>query len=191
MHNKNWSRRGFTKAIISAQALIASGALALPLGCVETKNNEADGSLDLNRQDVLKYAMDTVIPANDKMPSASQVGGLSYIINILKELPELAPLFVSLSDKIELHSRQQWRSNFSDLAEDQRHEVIARIERNEPELFKILKDFTYESYYTNKKVFALIGYNPYPTGSSGPEMEPFDAKLLDRVKSTPPMYTKI
>jgi hypothetical protein len=69
--------------------------------------------------------------------------------------------------------------------------VLTTIEQTEPELFKILKDFTYESYYTNKAVHELISYEPYPTGTSGPEMEPFDEKLLDRVKNSPSMYTKI
>ena len=39
--------------------------------------------------------------------------------------------------------------------------------------------------------FFLIKYEPHPTGTLGPKMEPFDEKLLNRVKKTPPMYTKI
>ena len=113
--------------------------------------------------------MDIVIPANQKMPSASEVGSLSYILNILKELPELSPLFFSLTDKIEFQSEKEWRSNFSDLSYDQGYEVLTIIEKTEPELFKVLKDFTYESYYTNTEIYELINYNPYPTGSSGPE----------------------
>lgn len=191
MSSKKWSRRGFTKAVISAQALIASGGLALQLGCDNSKKPLVDSSLNSQRQEVIKSAMDVIIPSSDKMPSASQVGGLNYILNILNELPELEPLFVSISDKIESQSHQEFGSNFIKLDENKRFEVLTVIERSEPQLFKVIKDFTYESYYTNKEVYQLIEYNPYPTGSSGPDMKPFDPKLLDRVRTSPPFYTKI
>ncbi len=191
MHNKKWSRRRFTKAVVSAQALIASGVLTLPLACQETVRSDVDNTLDPNTQKILTHAMDVLIPANEKMPSASQVGSLDYILNILKELPELTPLFAGVADKIETQSEKEWQSSFSDLSDDQGYEVLRFVEETEPELFKVLKDITYESYYTRPEVYELINYNPYPTGSAGPKMEPFDEKLLDRVKTTPPIYTQI
>lgn len=191
MHDKKWSRRSFTKAVVSAQALIASGVISLPLACNETSKSEVGKPLSLDAQNILKKATDIVIPANEKMPSASQVGSLSYILKILEELPELTPLFVSLTDKIDLHSEKEWKSNFTDLSYEQGYQVLTFMEETEPELFKVLKDFTYESYYTNTEVYELINYVPYPTGSSGPEMEAFDIKLLDRVRTIPPFYTKI
>lgn len=191
MNNNKWSRRRFTKAIISAQALMASGALMLPLACVESKNIENDFSLDNSQQETLKYAMDEIIPANEKMPSASKTGSVNYVLNILKELPELAPLFLGITDKIEALSWQKSNSSFSKLNKEKRINVLTSIEQTEPDLFKVLKDFTYESYYTSKEVYELISYEPHPTGTSGPKMEPFDDKLLDRVKNSPSLYTKI
>jgi hypothetical protein len=191
MNNNKWSRRRFTKAIISAQALMASGTLMLPIACVESKNIENDFSLDNSQQETLKNAMDELIPANEKMPSASKIGSVNYVLNILKELPELSPLFIGIIDKIEAQSLQKSNSSFSKLNKEKRINVLTSIEQTEPELFKVLKDFTYESYYTSKEVYELISYEPHPTGTSGPKMEPFDDKLLDRVKNSPPLYTKI
>ena len=191
MNNSKWSRRRFTKAVISAQALMASGALMLPLACVETKKSEGDSSLDNSQQETLKIAMDEIIPANEKMPSASKIGGVNYVLKILEELPDLSPLFISIIDKIEAQSLQQSNSSFSKLNREKRINILTTIEQTEPELFKVLKDFTYESYYTSKEVYELIKYEPHPTGTLGPKMESFDEKLLDRVKNTPPMYTKI
>jgi hypothetical protein len=54
----------------------------------------------------------------------------------------------------------------------------------------VLVNFVYEGYYINEKVWELIGYEPYPTLSAGPEMEPFNEQLLDRVKQTPALYKK-
>lgn len=191
MNKNKWSRRNFSKAIISAQLLIASGFLTLPLACGKSKNDEDNFVLDDSQQETLKWVMDEIIPANEKMPSASKIGSVNYILSILKELPELSPLFIGITDKIEAQSLQKSNSNFSKLNKEERIKVMIAIEQSEPELFKVLKDFTYESYYTSKEVYELIKYEPHPTGTIGPEMRPFDEKLLDRVKNTPPTYTKI
>jgi len=191
MNNNNWSRRKFTKAVISAQALIGSGALTLPLACADTKKTDGDSALDKEQQETLKFAMNEIIPANEKMPAVSKIGGVNYILKILEELPDLSPLFISITAIIESQSLQRANSGFSKLNKEKRITILTAIEQTEPELFKVLKDFTYESYYTNELVYELIKYEPYPTGTSGPKMEPFDEKLLGRVKNTPSMYTKI
>lgn len=191
MNNSNWSRRKFTKAVVSAQVILASGVLTLPLACAESSKTHSDTPLDNSQQETLKFAMDEIIPANDKMPSASKIGSVSYVLKILEELPELSPLFISLTAKIEAQSLQKFNSGFSKVNGEDRIAVLTSLEQTEPELFKILKDFTYESYYTNGAVHELIAYDPYPTGTTGPEMEPFDEKLLNRVKNTPTIYTKI
>lgn len=189
--NNKWSRRRFNKAVISAQFLLASGALTLPLACTKIKKDESDFALDDSQQRTLKFAMDEIIPANKKMPSASEIGSVTYVLNILGELPDLLPLFQSLSDKIEVRSIQNSNSSFSDINKEDRINILTNFEQTDPELFKVLKDFTYESYYTSKEVYELINYEPHPTGTTGPKMESFDEKLLDRVKTSPPMYTKI
>ena len=185
--NQAWSRRRFSKAIISAQLLLASGVLTLPLACAKDKKSKNDSVLDRSQQEILKFAMDEIIPANEKMPSASEVGGVTYILEIIEELPELLPLFEGLITQIDELSNHK----FSKIDKSERITILKTIEENKPELFKVLKDFTYESYYTNDTVFNLIGYEPHPTGTAGPKMEPFDESLLNRVKNLPQMYTKI
>ena len=187
--NNNWSRRRFTKAIVSAQALIASGVLMLPTACNEEKNIE--NILLPEEQDILKITMDELIPSNGTMPSASEVGGVDYVLGILKELKELTPLFKEAIATIKTISLEQKEAHFTDLNKEDRIRILTRMENTSSELFNILKDFTYESYYTNETIHELIGYIGYSTGSAGPAMEPFDEKLLDRIKSLPPLYTKI
>ncbi len=182
-----WSRRRFSKAVVFAQCLLASGTLTLPLACTTTKKSKSDPPLDAAQQETLSWAMDELIPASHDMPSASQVGGVAYIMTLIEELPELAPLFEGLIARIDEASRYQ----FSKMGSPERVTVLKALEEQHPDVFKVLKDFTYESYYTNESVFPLIGYEPHPTGSTGPKMEPFDDALLDRVKQSAPFYTKI
>jgi len=151
--NQTWSRRRFSKAVISAQLLLASGALTLPLACAKTNKTENDSVLDNSQQETLKFAMDEVIPANDEMPSASQVGGVTYILEIIEELPDLLTLFEGLIAQLDEMSDY----NFSKIDKSERIAILKTLEENKPELFKVLKDFTYESYYTNETVYKLIG----------------------------------
>jgi len=191
MDNNKWSRRKFTKAVISAKVLLASGALSLPLACVESKSGHGLATLNESQQKTLKSAMDEIIPANDKMPSASQVGGVNYILKMIGELPEITPLFVKLTDEIESQVSTRSKTDFSNLSSKERIAVLTSIEKNHPELFQVLKDFTYEAYYTSKEIYKLIQYEPHPTGSSGPEMQAFDEQLLNSVKNMPSRYIQI
>ena len=185
--NQTWSRRRFSKAVISAQLLLASGVLTLPLACAKTKKSQTDSVLDNSQQETLKFAMDEIIPANEKMPSASGVGGVTYILEIVEELTDLLPLFESLIANLQELSND----NFSEFSSEKRIAILKKMEETKPELFKVLLNFTYESYYTNETVFKLIGYEPHSTRTMGPKMEPFDESLLERVKNLAPMYTKI
>ncbi len=185
--DQTWSRRRFSKAVVSAQLLLASGALSLPLSCMDKKNSNSSALLSSSDQEILKFAMDGIIPSNAKMPSASDVGGVDYILKILEELPELQPLFRHLLETIEAKSQ----GSFASLSASEQTEILKQMEQTDPDLFKVLKDFTYEAYYLSENVWPLIGYEPHPTGTLGPTMEPFDENLLNRVKNLPPMYTKI
>jgi hypothetical protein len=186
--NHVWSRRKFSKAVISAQLLLASGVLSLSVSC-ETKGKL--NPLKKSQRAILRIAMDDIIPESDKMPPASEIGGLDYISEILIELPDIKALFESLLQKIEANSMQRFDSHFVKLNTDKRTQLLQEFEKTENELFNVLKNFVYESYYLNPLIWERIGYESYPTGSAGPTMEPFDNALLARMQTLSPSYKKI
>jgi hypothetical protein len=190
-HGSTWSRRKFSKAIVSAQLLLASGILSIPLSCADEKTPETTSLLNDAETKTLGLAMDRIIPANSTMPSASEVGAVAYVMAILKDLPDIGPLFKELLVKIEGISQLLFNSDYAGLSASDRTSVLKDLESKHAELFGVLKDFTYEAYYTNESVFPLIGYEPHPTQTLGPNMEPFDPGILNRVKQMPPFYTKI
>ena len=190
-HGSTWSRRKFSKAIVSAQLLLASGVLSLPLSCADEKNPKTTSLLNESESETLGLAMDGIIPANSVMPSASQVGAVSYVLAILDDLPDIAPVFNELLAMIEATSQQLFNSDYVGLSASDWTAVLKDLESNHADLFDVLKEFTYEAYYTNETVFPLIGYEPHPTQTLGPEMAPFDPAVLDRVKQIPPFYIKI
>jgi len=185
-----WSRRKFSKAAFSLQALVAAGALNIPTGCTNetSKNGEI---LNLSQEKLLKLVMDEIIPKSDKMPSASEVGGVDYVLSVFKEYPELVEGFQQVLTKLKEQTKSSAKDEFENLDKQSRVEMLKEFEKAQPDLFSVLQNFVYESYYINEKVWKLIGYEPYPTLSAGPQMEPFDEALLSRVKQMSSLYLSI
>lgn len=185
-----WSRRRFSKAIVSLQAVLAAGVLNIPIGCTNetVKNGEI---LNSSQENLLKLAMDEIIPKSDNMPSASEVGGIEYILSVFKEYPELVDGFQRVLTNLKEHTKASAKVEFEKLDQQSRVAALKEFEQEQPDLFAVLKNLVYESYYINEKVWELIGYEPYPTLSAGPQMDPFDEALLTRVKKMSPFYLKV
>ncbi|HMB64820.1 MAG TPA: gluconate 2-dehydrogenase subunit 3 family protein [Eudoraea sp.] len=185
-----WSRRKFSKAVISLQALVAAGALNIPIACSTKEGRRGGKILSPSLEKLLQLAMDEIIPCTDKMPAASEVQGVQYIFGVLEEYPDLIDGFIQILSELEQQSETSERDSFKNLNRDSRITVLKQYENKKPDNFSVLVNFVYEGYYINEKVWELIGYEPYTTLSAGPEMKPFNEQLLDRVKQTPALYKK-
>ena len=186
-----WSRRKFSKAILSLQALVATGVFNLSSGCKADGQSSQDGILGAIGQNRLQLAMDEIIPSSDTMPSASEVDGINYILKVLDGYPDLLDAFNELLIALNELSNTTKSDNFENLDSDSRIALLKRYEKEQPEKFYVLLNFVYESYYINEKVWKLIGYEPYPTMSAGPKMRPFDKAMLERVKQMSSTYFKV
>ena len=188
IEQNKWSRRKFSKAVLSAQLLLTAGGITIPLSCIKGKSST--GPLNEEALEVLKLVMDELIPGNNKIPKASDIG-VAYILNILDNLEDIAGLFRLALQTIQTNSKNDFKTSFQDLHKSERIAILEELETNESDLFSTLRNFTNESYYLNNKIHSLLGYELYPTGTLGPKMEPFDESLLARVKTISPFYTKI
>ncbi len=182
-----WSRRKFSKAIWSLQMLASSGLLKVTSSC---KNDSKNKEVIENPVDhpILKLAMDEIIPNTHGLPSASEAGGLGYINSIFQEYPELSQSLLELLKQLNGISLSNYKTDFENLDRNERIASLKTFELSRTESFEVLKNLIYESYYINETVWKLIGYQPFPTTSTGPQMEPFDETLLHRVKNLPPLY---
>lgn len=186
-----WSRRKFSKALLSLQILATTGLASTSFNCNTKQESLKKDLLDAKLVPILKLAMDDIIPQSNEMPASSEVGVYEYITVVLKENQELIPAFEQVLIRLNDQSIEFVKNDFIKLDSDSRIKVLIDFEKAEPHLFETLKLFVYEGYYINEQVWQLIGYEPYPTLSPGPKMDPFDEKLLNRMKQIPPFYTKI
>lgn len=184
-----WTRRKFIETSILSQIAISSGLLGQLYSCAP--NEKSAKVLNPDLQVILTAAMDEIIPAGEGMPSASEAGGLNYLLNLLERLPEQAKqLSIDLTDLNNL-CHDKLKKDFAEITPNERTALLQQQEKYNAPFFNQLRDYTYESYYLSPHVWKLIHYEPHATLSSGPLMEEFDERLLERVRMLPKIFKDI
>lgn len=179
MKNK-WTRREFLGATLVTTASI---------GVVGVDSLIVDGSI--GRQ-LLRAAMDEIIPSNDGMPAASQVGGMEYLERIAAQDLQLRHEFDEGLATLDRVSRAQFKEGFMQLSPDQRVRALSELETTAaPGFFRVLRDYVYEAYYLQPEVQKLIGYEFYPFQKPVPLIKPFDETVLAKVRKMPKLYREV
>jgi hypothetical protein len=166
-----WTRRAF----------LAAGAAA-PLIAIETR--AATPVFDERDRAILHAVMDEIIPAGDGMPAASEAGGVAYLERIAATDATVAS---DLRNALAALGKCCTEA-LNQLDHAGRVAALRKLEADDAVQFAHLRDYVYESYYTQPKVWKLIGYEFYPTDHPGPHMEPFDESILREVRNMPKLY---
>jgi hypothetical protein len=156
-----------------------------------SKAASAPGAPEAQQRELLRCAMDEIIPAGDGMPAASEAGGVDYLeklsgrdAKVAKELRESLAALDGLSQK-------QFQGAFISLSREQRVQALSTLEKHKAEPFKTLRDYVYEAYYEQPQVWKLIGYEYYPTNGAGPTTKPFNEEILAEVRKKPKFYREV
>lgn len=187
---KKLTRRRFLETGLAGSIAISSGTVtSLAAVPATARAQHATATLDRREREWLRAAMDEIIPAGDGMPAASEVGGVDYLERVGRENPEIKrDLVRSLSALGEL-SRENFKKSFLSLSRAERGKVLAQLEKKAmPDSFNTLRDYVYEAYYNQPRVWKWIGYDFYATNDSGPRMKPFDEAVLAQVRKKAKIY---
>ncbi len=192
---KKWTRRKFMEAGLAGSVIAGSGVMnRLPkLGAMEANAAGGASGSELTTEEwkTLSSMMDEIIPHSDGMPAASEVGGVEYLQTLCRSLPGLRDdLKRSLAEVDEL-SRAHFGKSFRSLTKTEQIETLVKLEKAKPKLFATLRDYTYEAYYIQPRVWKLIDYTFYPTNEGGPKMKPFDESVLAEVRRKPKFYREV
>lgn len=150
-------------------------------------------------RETLRAAADAIIPADGRMPAASAVGAVRYVERIAATDPKLRDLLVdglrlldARSAEAELKLRPT-RVGFAALAAEQQVALLAQFENTQltQPFFAALRDIVYEAYYTQPRVWKLIGYNFRSGRRPTARLEPFDERQLARVRALPLLYRRV
>ena len=169
-------RRAFVRTAV--QVAVAAGlaprADAAPLASAERRR--------------LRAAVDTIIPAEPPMPSASAMGAAPYVERLAARDPAFATLLTGGLAALEARARETLRRGFANATAAQRAEAMAAVEKADAAFVGTLRDAVYEAYYSQAEVWTRIGYR----FRSGPKrtaaLEPLDESRVARVRGMGRLY---
>jgi len=178
MQNRKRTRREFLATGATSAAIVTS--IQSARAAVFSPNERA----------TLAAAIDEIIPATDGMPAASQVGGVDYLERVVPTVEGLLDQFRQGLAGLDAESRKSSVQPFAKLSHARRVEVLSALERDS-DFFRVLRDFTYEAYYTRPEIWRRMGYEPHLTADAGPHMKPFDESTLAQVRKRGKLYREV
>ena len=125
--------------------------------------------------------LDHLVPARDDFPGAGELGAARHVDSVAASNPALGRLFQDGLASIESASRRTHSAPFTDLADDQRVQVLRAVEAESPQFFAMLVRHTYAGYYSNSRVIELMGLEARPPQPLGFDLDPFDPGMVQRV----------
>ena len=151
--------------------------------------------LDPARAATLRAWAATLIPSAHGRPDAGALGAAEYIDATLLKVPSLRPALLHALESLERIAMTKAKKPFADCDNDVREQLLRQFQvEGDADAFSMVSDFTYEAYYGHPEVLAALesatGWHGLGPVTGGP-MAPFDAKLLNRVKSLPARWRHV
>ena len=172
----------------TAASIAATGVLS---ACRSTADRRSALGLGPDATGTLIALIDEIIPAASGMPAASQVGTLAYWELLAGVEAELVTVVETAIRRVDAASREQFGRPFAETRSNDRRAAVSAFSEADAALFAQLRNYIYEGYYLDPLVWERLEYEPFPTGSGGPKMAPFDAALLTRVRAMPRRYREV
>ena len=192
------SRRKFIQGAVGVSAA-AAGAAALPAKArgstsptpMGDPGDATDAGDDARAYEVLTPAqglvlaavLNRIIPANDVMPGAGDVGVARFIDGVLVDAPHLRPRVIALLNEADARER------FASLSEAEQDGRLREMARHEEDAFDALLRAAYTGYYSESRVLAAMGRRSNADSASPPA--PFDTRRLDAVRKRGPKYRDV
>jgi hypothetical protein len=97
-------------------------------------------------------------------------------------------------DTVEQMAQKFAGRRLTEVTPAERAEILRAFQANDRlDAFPMVRDLTYEAYYAHPRVLDVLeretGWR-YEAAISGGELEPFDERLLDRMRTVPPRWRK-
>jgi len=151
--------------------------------------------LDPQRAATLRAWVECLIPARDGRPSAAEVGAAEYIDATVSTTPNLREMLLRAIDQLHALSAAAIGGEFAGADLAARTGAVRALEfQDRSGAFEMVRDFTYEAYYAHTLVLAALQRDldwDAIAPTTGSEMEAFDERLLQRVKTLPPRYREV
>ena len=135
--------------------------------------------------------LDRLIPADDTLPGAGELGIARHIDSVLGGSIALRRVFAEGLGRVVLESQEAYSRGFEELSDGQRDVVLRRVESAEPGFFRELVRQTYNGYYTHAETLVALGIDPTPPQPRGNTLERGDLDMIEKVKARGTAYRQV
>ncbi len=137
---------------------------------------------------MLDAVLNVLIPPEGNLPGAGDLGVGRFVEDAVASNPESIRLFTNGLREIEIGASAEAGFGLQPLS--RQVSALKAIEEREPGFFGELVRQTYNSYYTNTRVFEAIGYSlRAPAPGEPPAL--LDESLLEKQRQRAPFWRKV
>ena len=151
----------------------------------DTDRKLTDAELQL-----LKSAMDLIVPAVDELPGAGEMGLAENAVDIANRVPGFRHALKRILDALALDPSARAEGGFAGLDEEQQTAALTFLEASMPAAFDKFVDLVYVSYYSDERVHKRIGWRTGALQPLGWDLPQFDLAILETVSKREPFWRK-
>ena len=133
------------------------------------------------QKDLVISILDCIIPVSDDMPSAGSIGIDLWIETRLSSDTSARRRFLDGLAQLQISSNNQYASNFEELSDFEKENVLVYIEKRFPVFFTFLVRQTFNGYYICPDVQKLLSNHSQAPQPIGYELEAWDLGKLKNV----------
>jgi len=137
--------------------------------------------------EVLTAALDRLLPRNEELPPAGQMGLARAVLDDAATSPPLAAALATVMQRLP--------ESFGELNWEAQDEALRAVEATQPRAFAGLINLAYTAYYTDARVLGFIarrtGYEPRPPQPKGYQLTAFDDRLLEKASRRAALWRKV
>ncbi len=154
---------------------------------VEPTEATTDAQVDQAWLVWLPSVLDTLLPANQQLAAAGEMGLGANVLEDASWSPEFPQALRWLDGALP--------TGFTTADQDSRITVLRTLEQAEPRRFAAIVNLAYNAYYIHPDVLALIesesGFIARPPQPLGYELEPFDPEIMTQIRQREPFWRRV
>lgn len=136
--------------------------------------------LSEEQHELVRAALNRIIPASENMPAAGDLEVGSFIERSMSTTPSLRRILLDCIAELAI-------ARFHEISAREQTAVLQRLQAENPDFLVALVEHTYRGYYTHPDVLSKLEYGP-PPQPSGRVLPPFDLELLAFQRARQPFW---
>ena len=135
----------------------------------------------------LTAAVNRIVPANDSLPGAGDLGVAGSIERTRSQSPASRRAFL---DGLRAIDHSGGERDFVDHSPEEQDAILQAVEASHPAFFDLLVEHTYRGYYALPVVQRALGLSGEPPQPRGHQLPPFDPALLAVQRQRAPFWRR-